>query len=165
VIFETTTHRNSPTNRRSTENGCVSHKTKSSPDPNLFCSLPHQTQRPGPHRPSKALAACASTLLLCYFYTFLSLPCSLLAHRPFYYCIFRRRRFLDHRPSIFLSNGPRDTLSPTNSIICLSFVCSFIYIFLSPICCKDYHYHQFVTSHAPISGKLYLHTKIPTVDE
>ncbi len=57
----------------------------------------------------------------CFFYTFLSLPCSLLAHRPFYYCISRRRQFLDHRPSIFLSNGPRDTLSSANSINCLLF--------------------------------------------
>lgn len=52
VIFETTTRRNVETRLQIDDPprvACVSYKTKPSPDPDLFCSLPHQTQRTGPH--------------------------------------------------------------------------------------------------------------------
>jgi hypothetical protein len=70
VIFETTTHRNSPTKiddpRTQGRGGCLSYyKTKSSPDQDLFCSLFHQTQRTGPHLPKQSSGSLCPTL--CFY--------------------------------------------------------------------------------------------------
>lgn len=156
MIFETTTHRNSPTNPKiqgpgtEVDSSAIRQNRVRTQD----CSVVFLTRPTAPAIifRSRALVACADTFLLLALYLCLCfLPCYLLAHRPFICCIFRRRFIpIDHRASISFSRHLEIPCSPTNSIIYYFFFAS---IFQDPpmvLAAKHITITTLVTAHAPI---------------